>query len=414
MTTDETQQAKEAAGPATPNRTGRRPPPLIEGEAARVVPPAGEAGLNPQASDAAPAPPWKLRLPEGVAPIAGASLASAILAAILVYAVTPSGDGGNWAGALEARLSAVERQARDAARRAGEAGDAVRKLAEAPAPQTAPAALEQRLAALEKAFAAPKDDARATEDKAASAPAASDLDPMRRQIGALEQRLQALEGRVAPVAQAAEGWDARLRAAEERMQPLTARVEDARKQIETGGKRAEELATRALDAARLALAQSIVGAIETGAPFAAQAEALARLGAPAEKLKALKNGAASGAATLPELARAFAALEDKAAARPEPGPDASVVDRLAASAAGLIRVRPAGEPAGDAPADVAARVRRALERGDLPGALAAWETLPAAGKSATQDWAVRARARLAAQEAAAALLAEAGERLGRM
>jgi len=381
--------------------------------------------------------------------MAAVSLASAAVAAILVYAVTPSapGEGGGWPGALEARIDAVERLARDAAR---EAGEAARKVADAPqagagasalaplegriaalekagrAPPPASEALEQRLAALEKSLAAPKLDARATETRAPVAPPVN-LDPLREQVGAAEQRLQALERQLAPIAkdgpdaarkiealaQAVQGADGRLKAVEERLQPLGARVDEARGQAETERKRAEALAARALDAARLALAQSLVGAVDAGAPFAAQADALTRLGAPAERMAALKDSAATGVALPADLARAFAALEEKVTARQDPGPSASLADRLASSAASLVRVRPAGEPTGDAPADVAARIRRALERGDVAAALHAWNSLPEAGKAASADWAARARARLAAQEAARAILAEASERLGR-
>jgi hypothetical protein len=384
--------------------------------------------------------------------MAAVSLASAALAAILVYAVTPSapGEGGGWPGALEARIDAVERLARDAARRAGEASEAARKVADAPqagagasalaplegriaalekagrAPPPASEPLEQRLAALEKSIAAPKLDARATETRAPVAPPVN-LDPLREQVGAAEQRLQALERQLAPIAkdgpdaarkiealaQALQGADGRLKAVEERLQPLGARVDEARGQAETERKRAEALAARALDAARLALAQSLVGAVDAGAPFAAQADALTRLGAPAEHMAALKDSAATGVALPADLARAFAALEEKVTARQDPGPNASLADRLASSAASLVRVRPAGEPTGDAPADVAARIRRALERGDVAAALQAWNSLSDAGKAVSADWAARARARLAAQEAARAILAEASERLSR-
>jgi len=501
--TDET-PTPQGAAPATPNRSGRRKPPLIEGEPVREIAPTGTASPTTQSADtptqgpepaptpapepapaaasaaatpgtdepttAATAPPGEnppsgepagepaprrrlpIPLPEGLGAMAAVSLASAALAAILVYAVTPSapGEGGGWPGALEARIDAVERLARDAARRAGEASEAARKVADAPqagagasalaplegriaalekagrAPPPASEPLEQRLAALEKSLAAPKLDARATETRAPVAPPIN-LDPLREQVGAAEQRLQALERQLAPIAkdgpdaarkiealaQAVQGADGRLKAVEERLQPLGARVDEARGQAETERKRAEALAARALDAARLALAQSLVGAVDAGAPFAAQADALTRLGAPAERMAALKDSAATGVALPADLARAFAALEEKVTARQDPGPSASLADRLASSAASLVRVRPAGEPTGDAPADVAARIRRALERGDVAAALQAWNSLSDAGKAVSADWAARARARLAAQEAARAILAEASERLSR-
>ncbi len=180
---------------------------------------------------------------------------------------------------------------------------------------------------------------------------------------------------------------------------------DARAQGEGERKRIAALAEQSADAARVALAQSLGAAISSGAPFSAQVEALARLGLPAERLAPLREASKTGVATNAQLARELAALEGKIVTRPETSADGSIVDRLANSALGLVRVRPTGDATGAAPADVFARMSRAVQAGDIAAAMKEWETLPESARSASAEWAKRARDRLAAEGAARALLA---------
>lgn len=271
--------------------------------------------------------------------------------------------------------------------------------------------LDKRIAALESALSAPKTDERATQSRVEAAPP-PDIDPLRKQIAALEARLQSIEAQAAPLADAARAADARFKGLEERIQPLAGRIDETRTQSEAERKRAEALAERSADSARVSLAQSVRAAIETGAPFAAQADALARLGVAAERLAPLREAAQNGAPTLADLSRGLAALEPKIVTRGDAA-DASVIDRLTTSALGLVRVRPVGEPAGDAPADVFARMSRALERGDAAGALKEWDKLPEAGRAASAQWAQQARMRVGAEEAARAILSDATQKLGR-
>lgn len=420
------------------------------------------------AADETPPPPAFAPPPQqgqrgyGFGAIAGASLGSAALAALAVFGLqTASAPSGPSTVALESRLADVEKRASAPAPQVSPAAiaalekrvasveavasgavDAARKAVEAAsrpagAPQGAGASspalpqalgalgdrltvlekgaegatarLNERLAVLEKALAAPKAEDRATETRIEPAPApVVDLDPLRKQIaeqvGALQSRLQALEKQAAPLAEAARAAEARIKGVEERIQPLAGQVADARAQGEAERKRTAALAEQSADAARVALAQSLGAAIGSGAPFSAQVEALARLGVPADRLAPLREAAKTGVATNAQLARELAALEPKIVTRAEASADASIVDRLANSALGLVRVRPTGDATGAAPADVFARMNRAVQAGDIAAAMKEWETLPEAAKSASTDWAKRARDRLAAEGAARALL----------
>jgi hypothetical protein len=444
---------KEKSDPDAKSASADEPPPLETSAAASTV----AAETPPSPPPLAPPPPEKGQRGYGLGALAGASLGSAALAALAVFGLqTASAPSGPSTAALESRIADVEKRASAPAPQvapaalaalekrvasveavASGAADTARKAAEAAArPAAAPqgvgssqqalaalgdrlvalekgaesaaARLNERIGALEKALAAPKAEDRVTETRIEPAPApVLDLDPLRKQmaeqVGALASRLQALEKQAAPLAEAARAAEARIKGVEERIQPLAGQVADARAQGEAERKRTAALAEQSADAARVALAQSLGAAIGSGAPFSAQVEALVRLGVPADRLAPLREAAKTGVATNAQLARELAALEPKIVTRPETSGDASIVDRLANSALGLVRVRPTGDATGAAPADVFARVSRAVQGGDIAAAMKEWETLPDSAKSASVDWAKRARDRLVAEGAARAL-----------
>jgi hypothetical protein len=78
-----------------------------------------------------------------------------------------------------------------------------------------------------------------------------------------------------------------------------------------------------------------------------------------------------------------------------------------------VQIRTVGQISGDAPAAVVGRIENALDKGDVAAALQAREALPGPAKTISEDWAKRARARLAADQAAQALAADAMTRLGK-
>ena len=135
------------------------------------------------------------------------------------------------------------------------------------------------------------------------------------------------------------------------------------------------------------------------------------MGAPADLLGPLKAVAEKGAPQGAALARRFASLEKAvlAAAEPPPPADASLTDRLSAAAARLVRVRPAGEAAGNDPPALVSRIEAALARGATGEALTALNLLPEPAKAVSRTFAEEARSRASAQAAVAALSARAIE-----
>ncbi len=398
----------------------------------------------------------------GLGAVAAASLGSTTLAALAVFGLQTMNAPAGPSPALESRIAEIERQSAAASKTpqvspasiaalekriasvetvATGAAEAARKAAEAAASRPAssqqgaaisPQALgalsdriaqleknlsgtanfDSRIAAIEKNLAAPKTGERATETRVEPTPP-PDFDPLRKQTAALEARLQVLERQTAPLAEAARAAETRLKGVETSVQPLAGQIEETRTQGEAERKRAEGLAQRSAGAAQIALAQSISAAIASGAPFAAQIEALARLGLPPEKLAPLRESAKTGVATNAELARTLATLEPRIVARIEAPADASVIDRLTSSALGLVRVRPAGDTTGASPADTYARMTRAIQNGDIALSISEWDKLPDSAKAASAEWATRAKQRLAGEGAARALLAEQAQTLGR-
>jgi hypothetical protein len=129
-------------------------------------------------------------------------------------------------------------------------------------------------------------------------------------------------------------------------------------------------------------------------------------------LAALEPRAPEGLPTLPELRAQF---EEQAAAidlsMPVPA-SAGPLDRLLGSARGLVEVRPAKPTGGTDPGAVLARIRGALEAGDLENALAEWNALPEDARAPLAEWARSVEARVTAEKLVAELRSEALSRLG--
>lgn len=327
----------------------------------------------------------------------------------------------------EARLAAVERRR---------------------VPDIAP--LEARIAALETR---PGVDLGPIERRVAALPPPADLKPLEERIEALTRRIAVAEARPAvdPAAfaprAAAETLAARAERLSERLDALAARQQasDA-EQI----RRAEDLArslndrlaqqasaeTERVAAAGNAIAQRIAGAESTLAGRIAALElAQARIAAlEARTARAaaldmmrlrldagqpLGNALAPFPAAPPELARFAAAappteaalrlsFEDTARAARAASEAArdgqGVLESAASRLSGLVTVR-RGEDVvwGDAAAAEIERARRALEAGDLDGAIARLGRLPPRAQEAMRPWVEQARALSAARAALAAL-----------
>lgn len=362
---------KTLAAEPTPNRAGRREAPIIEGEA---IPDSAER-------PAAPAP----AAARSSLPAALPGLAALILGGVALYyalnpSVAPSASPeavtalGQRIDRLEARLGQIESRPAPAL---------------PPAPDLAP--LEGRIEDARKtAEGARADAARALQQaQAAQRP----VEAPKVDLAPIEQRVARLETELGPLREALTAPKTQVRATE---------APDA-----AGG--------GARDAAALAVvAASLRQQIERGAPFPHEMSALEKLGADPARLNRLKPLASSGAPSAARLAQDFGALSPAMlrATRPAPA-DADLMDRIARSAASLVRIRPMGESAGEDPPALIGRIDAALQRGDVAGALALFDRLPGEAKEPARDWASRARQRVDAETAARGLADEALDTLAR-
>ena len=154
---------------------------------------------------------------------------------------------------------------------------------------------------------------------------------------------------------------------------------------------------------RLAVASmALRNAVETGVPFGAELSAAKALSADARVVATLEPFAAGGVPTASALGRELANLMPviwKAARTPEAS-QGSFLERLQANAEKIVRVRPAGDVAGDDPGNVKARIEARAENADIRGALAELAKLPPDARAPAQSWIAKAEARNAAIAAA--------------
>jgi hypothetical protein len=383
---DETE--KTVGAEATPNRGRRRDAPTIEGQA--IEEKAVESAPTTAEAAASASEPVRETTPDP-APARG-SLAPALpgLAALLLAGV-----------ALYYALNPA--------------------IPQAPSPE-AVAALGQRLDRAEARLGA-------VEAKPAPAmPAMPDLTPLTARIEAVEKAAEGARTTAGRALEQAQTPPKIPEAPKVDLTPLVSRI--AKVEADLGPMRqalaAPKTDVRATeapnvpgvgpqDAAALAVvAGSLRQQIDRGAPFVREVSALEKLGAEPTRLEKLKPLAATGAPSAARLAQDFGPVSSAMlrAARPA-RPDGDILDRLARSAASLVRIRPAGESAGeDAPALVS-RIEGALQRGDVAEALALYDRLPAEVKEPGRDWATRARQRVDAEAAARGLLDEALDKLAR-
>jgi hypothetical protein len=327
-----------------------------------------------------------------------------------------------------------------------------------PLPSLAP--LEARLAALE---ARPGFNATPIETRIAAlearprASAAPDLTPLAARLEALEKTLTALEARPAPSLDTAglapralaETLATRLDRVTERQDALAARMqagdaealrrtEDLARSLLTRLEAAEKQEAERIAAAgaalegRLAGAESALGArmqaLEAAQTRIAGIEARATrlqaiaalrarldagqalgpsLGAFPNAPAALSRFASAAPPTESGLRLAFEDAARAARAASEPAREGqSILESASARLAGLVTIR-RGETViwGDEAAAALEAARRALEAGDLPGALGKLAPLPPNARAALGAWEAEAQALLAAR---AALLTLAG------
>ncbi len=309
--------------------------------------------------------------------------------------------------ALDTRLKALEQRPVPAA--------AAAQPANAGAGAEALAALERRIAAAETAAKNAQTAADAARTAAAQRPAPAngaqpapaapptpppppvDLSPVQDSVAKLDARIAALEkgltatrDNLASVEKTVAAPKVEARATETRVEPT----------LSTAGV-----------AALGVVAQSLVRALDRGAPFAMELTALKSLGVEGAMLAPLEPVAAKGVQTPASLAASFAPLVPQIAATDRDPREDGMLDRLTRSATSLVKIRPVDETAGDSATAIASRIEAALKRGDLAAASSAWASLPEAAKKVSAAWAASLDQRVKAEKAAFAIQADAISRL---
>lgn len=356
-------------------------------------------------------PPIPPRLPPQEPPavrgglgIAGAALVSIVVVALALagaYAARPYWQGATVAsgpadtGELAQRLAKLEKDV--AARPAPSAAAPDPKLAQdlaALAKKAADleAALSKRAGDLDAALASARRDATQAQTAAAD------------QAKALATRLESLE----------KGFDPQgFVALRNGLNDLGGRIEALGKRIDQAEKAASAARAQGLADAGLALAAAqLRRAVDNGLGFSAELAACralaggdAKIAASLDPLAPLSAaGVATRATLVDEYPDAAAAISRAALQRSETGWLRTVIDRLDS----LVTIRPVGaDVAGETPRARAARAEILLARNDLAGAVKALGALDGRPADAAKPWLDRAKARLAAEAALAALDAQA-------
>lgn len=254
------------------------------------------------------------------------------------------------------------------------------------------AALEKRLADLSAAVSS------------GGAGEGAGVEALSQRVGDIETRLAALGDTVsglqsAPAATDSAALDAMKADIASANQAASAAASELKQQIGAIDGRVSDLEAKVASGAnnRVALALSasaLKSAADRGSDFMPELDAYAAAGGEEKAVAALRDYAASGVPTQATLMDRFPAVANRIVATANgTAPDASIGERLMASARSLVQIRPVGEVEGDTPGAIAARMEVALKSGDLGGALSEWEKLPDSAREVSKDFAADLRAR---------------------
>ncbi len=299
-------------------------------------------------------------------------------------------------GELDQRLQAIQGTAQQASERAQEALNRPLPEAPQPAPQNEAALtdLTNRLSGLEE-------QVRTNAQGATSAATATqELD---RRVADLDRRLADQDGRFGEV-------DRRLGEAERRFADADRRVSEQEQRLAALARQEAEN-TRHADAAsqtgaKVVLAGRLSDALKSGTPYGQVLEGVKKAGAEAGRVAALEPFAQQGAPTAEALARSFGPVET-AILRESRGPAEGWTDRLLRMADRVVTVKPVDEPGSTGVPALVARIRQALERGDVVEAAAAWDALPEPSRRLSEAWGRQVKAVAEAHQAAQAISSDA-------
>ncbi|MBA5801253.1 COG4223 family protein [Rhizobium changzhiense] len=243
--------------------------------------------------------------------------------------------------------------------------------------------------------------------------------------GELAKRVAALETAATAPAVAAPADSANVEALNQKIADLTSQVDQLRstlaqssEQQTTDGadiaKRLEEAEKKLNEpredvaVARAIAAAALKAAIDRGGPFLAELDTFAGVAPDDPAVADLKAFAETG---IPSRTELVGQVPDVATAIVEavnqPDPNQSWSDRLMSSAKSLVTVRPVGNIEGESVEAIAARMEEKVKNGDLPGASAEWNNLPALGKQASAAFKQSLEARIRVEELVGGALSKA-------
>jgi hypothetical protein len=279
------------------------------------------------------------------------------------------------------------------------------------APRTEDPQLQSRLAKLEAQVGAPRANDQQLIARIAAAEAAvktlADLTAAREKrsddIAALARDARERASSAVSAAEAAQKTQTASPEARADLDALTTRIATLEKSAQTSQ---AELARRlTADDAKGRFAISAIAlrdAVDSGMPFAAELAAVKSLSGDAATVAALEPFAASGLPSTEALGRELAGLMPaiwKAARKEEPQ-QGTFIERLQSNAERIVRIRPAGDVAGDDPASIRSRIEARAGNADIRGALAELSKLPPDARAPAAAWIRKAEARNAAIAAA--------------
>jgi hypothetical protein len=314
-------------------------------------------------------------------------------------------------GSLDGRLQALQGTAEQAASQAQEALNR-------PAPEAAPGVaapqneaalndLSTRLAALEEQVRT------GTQNAATMANATQDLDrrlaDQDRRLGEQAQRFTQLDGRFAEVERRFTESERRFGETDRRFSEQEQRLAALSQQVAENGRAAEAAGQTG---AKVVLAGRLNDALSSGEPYAEVLEGVRKAGADAARIAPLEPFAGQGAPTPAKLAEDFEPLET-AILRESRGPANHWTDRLLRMADRVVTVRSVNEQDSTGVSSLVARIRQALEGGDVADAAAAWEALPEPSRRISEEWGRQVKAVAQAHQAAQAIGSDALATLNR-
>jgi hypothetical protein len=240
-------------------------------------------------------------------------------------------------------------------------------------------------------------------ESAQSAPRAPVTDPVvLSRLNTAEQAAKGLADNVAALARRSDGVEGALRDSQSRLERMAAALNELRTATRSAAAGADR-------AARLALSVgSLRVAVERSEPFAAELAAVKPLTADAAAIAALEPFADKGVPSSAALSQELVSLiKPMLRTTGEPRRDGGLLERMQASAEGLVRVRPVGDVPGDDRDAILARVEQRAAQGNVPGALTELAKLSSQARAPAEPWIAKAEARNNAIEASRRLAAEA-------